>query len=57
MSERGGHEIFISEEEKDEGISHKDQTIKCPCCGCELMILKKIVVDKLKDILRESVKK
>jgi hypothetical protein len=33
-----------------EGISH----IKCPCCGCELVVVKKVVVDKIKEVLKKA---
>jgi hypothetical protein len=41
-----------------EGISHKKQEIICcPNCGCELTLLKKVVVDKVREVLREAMKK
>ena len=41
-----------------EGIPHKKQEIICcPNCGCELTLLKKVVVDKVREVLREAMKK
>jgi hypothetical protein len=39
-----------------EGISHKD-VILCPHCGGEIAFVKKIVLDKVKDILRKAVER
>jgi hypothetical protein len=44
-----------------EGISHSDKVmislLKCPECGCELSILKRSVMERIRECLRKAVKK
>jgi hypothetical protein len=40
-----------------EGVPHKSETVTCPNCGCELLLLRKVVVDKVRDVLRKAIKK